>query len=172
MKVTPHPAFAARVSARRGELDFAPPLGAFSEPTTWKAFDDVVLGGRNHWMTRLGGNPDVKPSVDMLKKKALPSPLDVRLVALAERLVPFGYREGATLVRLVAEQVGIPAMVEMKLESTAILLLHNEARVHFDADGAGWAANEMWDASWHLARSIVSRASDSDYAKAHELASK
>jgi hypothetical protein len=170
LKVTPHPAFASRVSAWRGELDFAPPLPALVEAKVWKAFDDVVLGGRNHWMTRLGGNPNVKPSVDMLKKKALPSPFDVRLVALAERLVPFGYREEATLVRLVAEQVGVPSMVEMKLESTAILLLHNEAEVHFDADGKGWASNESYDLSWQLARAIVCRASDADYAKCRELA--
>jgi hypothetical protein len=174
LRITPHPAFAIRVSARRGALDFAPALAPFAEEKVWKAFADHVIGGRNHWVTRIGGNPDVKSSLDMLKKKALPAPFDVRLVALVERFMPFqGHMDGnGTLVRLVAERVGLLAMVEMKLESTAILLLHNEAEVHFDADGKGWNATENYDASWMLARTLVCRASDSDYARAKDVAAK
>ena len=144
MRVTPHPAFAARVSARRGELDFAPKLHALKEDHVWGSFiENVATSQRNHWVKRVGGNPDVKPALDMVKKKALPDPFDARLVAMAERLMTrggTGFEPYDTLAQLVAERVGVAAMTEMMLEATAIAILHNEATVHYDSDAKGWLA--------------------------------
>lgn len=176
VKVTPHPAFASRVGARRGELDFAPKLSALKEDHVWGAFvENVATSKRNHWVQRVGGNPNVKPSLDMVKSKALPEPFDARLVAMAERLMTrggTGFEPCDTLCQLVAERAGVAAMVEMMLEATAIAILHNESEVHYDSDAKGWLATVTYGPSWDIARAIVCRASDADYAKAREIASK
>src|SRR4051794_32091637 len=108
LRITPHPAFVAHVKARRGALDFAPRLPEFSELKVWTMLQNTMLGGRNHWVGRMGDNVDVKRTLAIIQQRALPEPYDMRLVALAERIIPFNARaEGGTFVRRVAERLGL-----------------------------------------------------------------
>ena len=162
MKVTPHPAFVAHVRARRGALDFAPPLKPCRASDVWKAFSKFD----NYLVQRVKNEEPARQAILMCNRGKLAD--DLRTVSVAERLMwrMYGHDDDTkTLVHVVADELGVAKMVEMKLASSTIVVHEKEARLGFD-DGDP----VVYDSSWDIARAIVCRADDASYAAARDVA--
>jgi len=166
MRVTPHPAFVANVSARRGALDYAPALRPLDVKATWTAIrEQTINSNRNYWLGRIKADPNVAPAIELLKAAALPEPFDAQAVAVAER-VTMHPDASLTLVRVIAEARGIAEMVAIKLDSTAMGIKHNQNTIDLVSDEPS-----VYDVSWDVARAVVCHADDATYAKARDVAS-
>ncbi len=169
MRVTPHPVFAASVSARRGAGDHASPLPVLHAPAVWAEVQKLTtMGNRNYWINLVKDDPTMQRAVAMIRAAALPDPFDARTVAAAERLIPRrGYLSGptCTLVRVVAEARGVAEMVAMKLDSTAMGIKRDQNHIEIDSDDP-----DSYDASWDVARTIICRSDEASYAKARDVA--
>ncbi len=168
LRVTPHPALAAHVAARRGVNDFAPALKPPNASKVWAAFKSNVVDHPSFTTKRAMHDPLTKEPIAVIARGALPDQFDARLLGVIESLFNRGRDPrdpNATLAQIATEKHGVAAMIEMKLVAGGILVKQHEGEIVFDSDDI-----QRIDGSFSIARAIVCRADDASYAKARDFA--
>lgn len=171
LRVTPYPAFADRVAARRGAKNFASPLPASNEKKLWHGLHEHLGKGESNYLVgQVKGEPVVQAAMKLAKAERFDA-YDRKTVAVGERLVQRGYSHDPLMsfVPLVAKERGLAEMIAMKLESVAIS--HRGKTLVFEVEDLVHHETPVFDGSWKLVRAILADADDASYAAARDVAS-